>query len=44
MRWHFGTHSLWLDALLSLEAVGKVLVPPQLNMLDFIDSLTLSEE
>lgn len=44
MRWHFGTHSLWLDALLGLEAVGKFLVLPQLNMLDFVDSLTVSEE
>lgn len=44
MRCHFGTHSLWLDALLGLEAVGKVLVLPQFNMLDFVDSLIVSEE
>ena len=36
--WHFGTHSLWRDTLLSLDIVGRILVMPQSNALDFADS------
>ena len=34
----FGTHSLWRDSLHSLDIVGRVLVLPQSNVLDFVDS------
>ena len=37
LYWLFGTHSLWMDTLLSLDIVGRSLDLPQKNVLDFID-------
>ena len=36
--WLFGTHSLWRDTLLSLDIVGRALVLPQSDVLDFVCS------
>lgn len=47
MKWLFGAYSLWRDALLSLDTVGRALVLPQDDMTDFVDfpmgGFTLSE-
>lgn len=47
VSWCFGVHSLWQDALLSLDEEGRGLVLPQHDIPGFLDSmgdLTLSEE
>ena len=38
MSWLFGTYSLWLDALCTVDARGKNVVLLELDMLCFIDS------
>lgn len=38
MSWLFETHSLWRDALLSLDAGRRSLVLPQLEMPGFVNS------
>ena len=39
LYWLFGTHFLWRDTLLILNIVGRDLVLPQMNVLDFGDFL-----
>lgn len=38
LNWLFVAHFLWRDTLLSLDTVGRALVLPQSNVLDFVDS------
>ena len=37
LHWLLGTDSLWRNTLLNIDIVGKALVLPQSNMLDFGD-------
>ena len=37
LYWIFGAHFLWRDTLLSLDIVGRALVLPQSNVIDFVD-------
>lgn len=39
MNWVFGAHFLWCNTLLSIEAVGRDLILPQVCMPDHVDSL-----
>ena len=39
LHWLFGTHSVWMDTLFSLDIEGRALVLPQNNVVGFVDSL-----
>ena len=37
-NWLFGAHVIWRDTLLSLDAEGRDLVLPQVDIANFVDS------